>query len=342
MSSPERGRPLRLGACLSLTGRYAMFGTQAARGLRTWAALDGNVELVIEDDRGEPTELMSRLPEVATRCDLLLGPYSTHLMRAANRVISDLDHLLWNHGGSGDDVEAAVPGYVVSVLTPTSRYAEPFLRMLADRPTRAPVWLVSGRGGFARQVLDGAEMIATALGLRTERVGSPVRPPNPTDTEWSLFCAASFADDVDTVRRALALPNPPRIIGAVAAGVHEFGRAVRTPNGIYGIAQWSPGRVETTELGPDEADFLGAYGAHPGSDRPSPDYPAVQAVAAAVIATHCARATGSVKREVLWDAAVRLRTSTLYGAFGIDPVSGAQRAHRTVLTRWNEAGLHLA
>ena len=42
---------LRLGACLSLTGRYGRFGRQAANGLRVWQQLAGeDVELDIEDD----------------------------------------------------------------------------------------------------------------------------------------------------------------------------------------------------------------------------------------------------------------------------------------------------
>lgn len=69
--------------------------------------------------------------EVAPRCDVRLGPYSTQLMRTAGRLAADAGWLIWNHGGSGDDVEAAYPGHIVSVLTPASQYANPFLRHLA-------------------------------------------------------------------------------------------------------------------------------------------------------------------------------------------------------------------
>ena len=53
-------------------------------------------------------------------------------MRAAGRMAAESGWLVWNQGGSGDDVERAHPGHVVSILTPTSRYAEPFLRRLAS------------------------------------------------------------------------------------------------------------------------------------------------------------------------------------------------------------------
>ena len=49
------------------------------------------------------------LPGVAARSDLLLGPYSTVLMRAADDMAAEAGGLVWNHGGSGDDVERLTP-----------------------------------------------------------------------------------------------------------------------------------------------------------------------------------------------------------------------------------------
>jgi hypothetical protein len=41
--------------------------------------------------------------------DLLLGPYSTVLMRAADDMAAKAGWLVRNHGGSGDDVERLTP-----------------------------------------------------------------------------------------------------------------------------------------------------------------------------------------------------------------------------------------
>src|SRR5258708_39147830 len=72
---------LRVGACLSLSGTYARFGRQAALGLDIWRALDGAADLRIEDDRSDPRVLETALRRVSRECDVLLGPYSTRLMR---------------------------------------------------------------------------------------------------------------------------------------------------------------------------------------------------------------------------------------------------------------------
>ena len=324
---------LRIGACLSLSGKFAQFGRQAAQGLETWRSLDGTAEILVEDDRSDRQTLETVLPGVAARCDILLGPYSTQLMRAAGRIAAESGWLAWNHGGSGDDVERAHPGHVVSILTPTSRYAEPFLCWLASEPgEQRDLCIVHGPGSFGRQVADGAVDIARRLGISAVRAAADDQiPPLGTSAEWDLFSAGVFEQDAELVSKALRSAAPPRHVCAIAAGVREFGSVVDEPDGVFGIAQWFPGSQQDVVLGPAEDEFTGAYVSRAGT---MPDYPAVQAVAGAVIATHCARLAGSTNRGDLWAAAGELETSTLYGGFKIDPKSGAQVLHQTVLVRW--------
>jgi hypothetical protein len=111
------------------------------------------------------------------------------------------------------------------------------------------------------------------------------------------------------------------------------------PDGVYGVGQWFPGSGGRAELGPTEAEFLTAYSSLTGV---APDYPAVQAAAGAIIATHCAKLAGGVAREELWAAAAGLDTATLFGGFMIDPATGAQARHETVLVRWSANGLAAA
>ena len=329
--NPSSRASLRVGACLSLTGRFARFGRQAARGLEAWRELTDHVVLVIEDDESNLARLAAMLPVVAGRCDILLGPYSTRLMRAAGPVAADYGWLLWNHGGSGDDVEAAHPGYVVSVLTPASRYAEPFLRYLAGGRPAAGLCVTHGKGPFGEQVAAGARATAGRLGIAM-LPGTPELMDFPG--QWGLLCAGAFEEDVATVRRARSLPNPPDVICAVAAGVREFGLAIADARGIFGVGQWFPGTSERCDLGPAETDFLAAWAAR---YRSVPDYPAVQAAAAAVIATHCARLSGGTGAEALWQAALGLDGRTLFGGFKID-AAGMQVSHDATLVRWTADG----
>ena len=219
---------LRIGVCLSLSGRFAQFGQQAARGLDAWRSLDGTSDVLVEDDRSDRRELETLLPGVAAHCDLLLGPYSTQLMRTAGKMAARLGWLAWNHSGSGDDVERAHPGHVVSVLTPASRYAEPFLRHVVSEGDSRELVIVHGAGSFGRQVADGAEKIGRQFGIRTSRADAdrPFPPPIGAPEEWDLFSAGVFEQDADFVSKALRSSRPPRQVCAIAAGVREFGRVV--------------------------------------------------------------------------------------------------------------------
>src|SRR4051794_4230266 len=286
---------LRLGACLSLTGRYGRFGRQAANGLRVWQQLAGeDVELVIEDDGSDPQQLADRFPSVASRCDLLLGPYSTQLTRAAAEAMAEIDGVVWNQGGAGDDVQALCPGRMVSVLAPTSRYAVPFVRTRVGASRRAPLWVVRGRGRFGRQVAAGAVDHAAEDGLQTvEKRADGGFSFDTVPEVWDLLSAGRFEDDVAIVKAARAAAQPPRAICSIAAGVRDFACEVDEADGIYGIAQWSPGADAKARLGPSEEDFLAAYVA---LAEAQPDYPAVQAAAGAVLATRCAELAGGVDR----------------------------------------------
>ncbi len=337
------GRPdhrISVGACLSLSGRYARFGTQAARALDVWRSLDGHAELVIEDDHSDPQVLRRTLPSVAAAADVLMSPYSTQLVKAAAAMASAEGWLLWNHGGSGDDVESSQAGQVVSLLTPASRYAEQFIRRVLNQQD-IELRIVHGKGSFGRQVAAGAYQAAQRAGIHARRFELDDSWESDTPAgSWALFSAGTFEQDVDTVRRARAHPNPPSTICAVAAGVQEFASEIEHPEGIYGVGQWFPGAVANSpEIGPSETAFLTAYTSHTATCI---DYPGVQAVAGAALAAHCVRRTGTTAPGPLWAEAAALDTDTLFGGFKIDPVTGAQVKHQAVMVRWAPGGLALA
>jgi hypothetical protein len=336
----HRDHRICVGVCLSLSGRYARFGSQAARALDVWRALDGHVDLLIEDDQSDPQALKRILPRVADGSDVLLTPYSTQLVRAAAFMASAEGWLLWNHGGSGDDVENSHPGHLISLLTPASRYPESFIRRVLNGED-LELWIVSGKGSFGRQVAEGADQAAQRAGIRVRRLEhGGIWPSSAPSGSWALFSAGTFEVDVATVRRAQEHPDPPATICAVAAGVQEFASEVAHPEGIYGIGQWFPGAVaNASEIGPSETTFLTAY---QSITRTRIDYPGVQAVAGAALAVYCARQAGTTAPERLWAEAAALDTETLFGGFKIDPVTGAQVKHEAVLVRWARRELALA
>ncbi|SDU19649.1 type 1 periplasmic-binding domain-containing protein [Jiangella alkaliphila] len=329
---------ITVGACLSLTGRYERFGSQAAQALTIMTSFD-DIEVLIEDDQSDPQALTAGIRRLAGRCDVLLGPYSTQLMRTASNLAAEHDWLLWNHGGSGDDIEESHPGHIISVPTPTRHYSGPFLRWLRRRTTPAPLRIITGKGSFARQVAAGALAEAGLHELEAEHLEAQHLMPELTSVPWDLFSAGTFEADVEIVRRAQQLRKPPRTICSVAAGVHDFADEVRNVVDIFGVGQWFPGSSPQPGLGPSEDEFIARYVSRFGS---MPSYPAVQAAATVALATHCVRTAGTSSRQAAWDVATSLATSTLFGRFRIDPATGRQLEHEPVLVRWTHSGLRLA
>ena len=329
-------RELRVGACLSLSGRYSRFGRQVKAALELWRDFDGSAELVLEDDASDPHTLKSALPRIIENCDVILGPYSTQLTRAAAKITADYGQILWNHGGAGDDVESAFPGFMVSILTPASRYAAPFIHRLVDGYARAPLSIFQGRGAFGRQVCDGAEAAARASGIEVLRIDDTYAGERPA--VWDMFSAGTFEDDAQAFLAARRAASPPRVICCVAAGVRDFPELVGDAEGVYGVGQWFPGAtyVARPYLGPAEAKFVEAYSQRFGA---FPDYPAVQAAATAILASHCVRRTASTDGDAVWQAVAELDADTLFGRFRIDPMTGIQVGHETVLVRWTASGM---
>ena len=64
------------------------------------------------------------------------------------------------------------------------------------------------------------------------------------------------------------------------------------------------------------------------------DYPEVQSFAAGLIAQRSIEESGSLAAQSLWEAAVRLDFSTFYGRFKINPKTGRQIGHRSVIVQW--------
>ena len=156
--------------------------------------------------------------------------------------------------------------------------------------------------------------------------------PRRLSPGWDLFSAGVFEQDAETGPPGRSVCHP-----AAPAAVRDIGRSA----GVRPCRCRPGGRLRYRPVVPRQqgrhltrALRRGIRRRHVGPAVTSPDYPAVQAAAGAVIASRCARLTGSARREELWAAAAALDTSTLFGGFRVDPASGAQSKHRTVLVRW--------
>ncbi len=354
---------LSVGLSLSLSGGYAAMGRQAeaavklfvddlnaAGGLRI-GARTCELALKCHDDRSEalPCAEIYRALCGPARVDLLLGPYSSRLARVAAPIAEAAGMMMLNHGGADDGLYTRGMRMLVGVLSPASDYLVAFARLLVElKFWRKRLAIVTAATPFAGAVGAGLEQACHER--RARRRGVRVRlkyrgdfardqalarllPALRRNRINALAAAGSFAQDVALMRAVVASNLNLPVLGCVAAGVHGFAEALgEGADGIVGPSQWEEHAQIVPELGPAPGEFARRMRA---SGYRECDYPAAQAYAAGLIGCAAIRECDSLDQRRLRGALGEMRTSTLYGDFAIDRVSGRQIAHKVLLVQWH-------
>jgi branched-chain amino acid transport system substrate-binding protein len=350
---------LRLGAALSQTGLYALQGRQALQGLRLWVE-DTNargglsvpgvkravrLDLLAYDDRSRRAEVERLTAQLIRRdrVDILVGPYSSGLTRAAAAIAEAHGKLLWNHGGSSDAIMQQGWRWLVNLPTPASRYFAGLFAALAGwlRPGERLAIVQRQGSPFAAEVAAGTRQLAERGGLCPLPAWSyPTAPEQLAALLQEVAAAAPallvgvgrYADDVALVRalaeRRLAL----KAVAVVAAPMQAFYQDLQAAaEGCIGPSQWEPEGAARPDCGPSSAEFVARYRQRYGE---LPDYPAAQAYAAGVLIARCIAQAGTCDDAELRRAARQLVCRTFYGDFRLDPETGVQIGHETVLVQW--------
>jgi ABC-type branched-subunit amino acid transport system substrate-binding protein len=313
------------GAVVPLTGRYALQGAQMRIGVELWARRAGT-RLLVEDDRSEPARSTGLFQQLLTRgCRLVLPPYGSDSTRAlANARPASV---VWNHGAAADDVQR-LPG-VISLPTPASRYLLALGRAVAKLRPGGTVVLATARGPFGRFARDGFEREADGLGLHLAGAFGLADPPERiADAAPDAVLTCGPANREVELFRALGRLLPGTLCAGVSPGLSAFPELLGgDPQGFLAPVQWHPELGSSPELGPSSSDVMSAARE---SGHPEVDYVGAQAYAAALVAERCFQ----LDADDPFSPARRLRTTTFFGAFQLDPETGIQRGHRLAVVEW--------
>jgi ABC-type branched-subunit amino acid transport system substrate-binding protein len=208
---------------LSLTGPFARQGREAARGLAQWAD-EAGVALTVVDDGGSRAQAARAYGGwLEAGVDLLLGPYGSGLVRAVAAPVCAAGRLLWNHGGSADDL--ARPG-LASLPAPASTYFHGAVDEAAARGI-GRLLVARGAGPFAVAVSEGAAARAAAHGLHAHTVpaatlaaaGAPAPPAAAGPGGAATPAAAGPGSAATPAAKAAGAPAPPAAAGREGAVV---------------------------------------------------------------------------------------------------------------------------
>ena len=350
---------VKAGIPVSLSGRFQVQGKQALVGLQTWAddvnrwggiALNGGgpgvgVSVVYHDDSSKPDQVKKVTDQLINqdRVDLLFGPYSSVLARAAAEVAEVHHRLMWNQGGASDDIYQLGFRWVVGILTPASQYLSGLLPLVREAdPEATTVGVIRANpGSFPRAVTTGVQRQAGALGFKVSYIRE--YPPATTDfgdileevTEIGtqvLVVVGRISNDLQFAQQLVRQPPNLRAVAVVAAPIQEFREALGDDvEGFIGPSQWEPQGKYPNDYGPSAQTVLESLSKlHPGQI----DYPMAQAYAAGLVAQHCVEQTGTLEDRALRETAGTLDFSTFYGGFRIDPRTGRQVGRSSLIVQW--------
>ncbi len=342
--------PIRIGASLSMEGKYKEPSNMVLRGYRLWESqvnrrgglLGRPVKLVVKDDGSLPDRVEANYREMlygANPVDLVLSPYGTPLTLAALSVTESKGYVLLASAAAGARIWDQGAEFVFGVYAPADRYFIGFLDLLARNGIDS-VALVFEDSPFHRSIARGVRKWADPFGVRVvgdhpfaahapdlAAVMSKVQEANPK----ALIVSAYPPQVYEIIGWMKQHRFRPPGLGITIAPVHpDFRRRVGAfAEGIVAPSQWEPDeRIPF----PGTRQFIHDFRDANGID---PSYHAGSAYAACQILERAVKHEKSLDNQKIRDFIRSLNTVTVIGRFKVDH-TGRQTGHNPLLIQWQD------
>ncbi|MGV3741404.1 MAG: amino acid ABC transporter substrate-binding protein [Burkholderiaceae bacterium] len=339
--------PIKIGATLSLSGKYTELGLMNEKAYRLWeknvnqrGGLVGRpVKITILDDKSNAEHAKELYRQLITkdRVDLILGPYSSEITEAVSTVSEEFKYPLLASGASAVTIWDHGRRYVFGVYITADKYSVGFLELLV-KSKLTKVAIVSADDVFSQSIEAGTKSWAKRYGVDvvfsdTFKKGSPdieksVEAASKSGAD-ALMVAGHF-DDAVNGRRAIKKLNwaPKAYYATVGPAIQKYYDVLKEDAELsYSSSQWEPNLPFPGSRAFAE-DFLKTYGI-------APSYHAASAYAAGQILEAAVRKTKSLDRMKLRDTLSTLDAITVMGRYGVDP-DGRQVRHFATTVQWQK------
>ena len=350
----------KIGLSATLSGRHAIQGRESLLGIKLFTEelrARGGIEtregkslvpeLIFYDDESIPEKTKENTLRLIEKdgVDILLGPYSSSLTLACVETAGKAQRVVWNYGGSLDDIPSRARGKTVSAITGASSYFQAVVDMIHDCYAEAAEISVLRLAGsrFSQTVCEGTLLRAKERGIPTVVYDfssgtedfSSILSRAKSRGASCVFCCGGMEDDINLakwIRR-----NSDFDFGAVvtlAAAVNEFEKRLgRDADGFVSTSQWEPTLSLSPDFGPSPKEFSDRFSRAYGY---TPDYTAAQSYNMGLIIEKLIERTGETDEQTLLREALRSRFTTFYGDFRVDPGTLRQTGHRMLVTQWQD------
>jgi len=349
-SSPSLAQqPIRIGASMALTGKYALQGGYARDGYQLCqkhvnaqgGVLGRQIEFVIRDDASDEKTAIRVYEKLITedRMDAVLGPYSSPITDAVADVTEKHRKLmiaamagttsLWEKGRKN----------LIMVISSVELTPEGFID-LAARFGLKTIAVLNEDGLVAKAAAKGAAELARKKNL--DVVFSETYPKGTTDFSPLLnkvkaarpdafVIGSQIFDELITMTRQMREIdlNVKMLSSLPYGGLPDYQKRLdKAAEFVYSSTFWEPSLPY-----PGNREFVTAY--EKDFNR-APALQAANAYAGCQLFAEAARRAGSVDSDKLRDAVLKLRTKTILGDFAVDE-RGFQVAHKSVTTQWQDS-----
>ena len=252
-SAKTGGPPITIGVSLSLTGDFSADGKAFQQGYQLWAdavnasggLLGRQVKLDIVNDASSPVQVATNYQTLISvdHVDLVFGPFSTLLTKAASQVVARYGYAFVEGAGGGPSVFTRGLTNVFDVSLPVANNLVSFANWLSAMPagTRPQTAAYASQDDpFTSPQLDKARAILETAGVKT--VYNHLYPSETTD--YSPIAAGMISAKADVVLVGTLLPD-------VSAFIKQFVQQNYNPKAFIATA------------GPDQgSQFIANVGAN--------------------------------------------------------------------------------
>ena len=351
--------PIKIGAAVSDTGKFAIEGHSTKHGYEMWAdevnARGGidvagtkrKVQIIYYDDQSEPETAIKLIQRLISedKVDFLFGPYSSGLTIATSAIAAKYKKIMFAGAAAANSVFNHKNKYVFSPLSLTSSYTTSGLDALKAKGVKTIAVMHSDDAPMT-DIKNATVKQAEAMGLKVVSVQTV--PADATDITGAMRqMQAKHPDafvEAGTTLMGLLATRTMRDIGwaptyvlmiqapTEATFVKQLGAA--TAQGIMAPTQWVPTENLKDKYFGTAKDYFNAYVKKYGSN---PSYLPAGASAAGLSLQLAIEAAGSTDTEKVRQALLHMKANTFYGPIsytGLDDPSGLAGANinRKMLT----------
>ena len=352
--------PIKIGASIAQTGASASLAKIQLHGYQMCVkhtnekggVLGRKLELVVYDDASAPSTAVLLYEKLITqdKVDLVLGPNSSTITEAVADVTEKHKMPMVAPIAPVSSIYKKGRKYIFGAFSPAEAYLEGLIDLAAKKGLKT-VALINPDELFARAVAQGTLELAKKKGLQV--VLLEAYPQGSTDFSaiMAKVLAAkpdvlagptrSFDDAVAIIRQMKASNVNPRMVGlTTGVDLPRFYEALgRDAEFVYGATQWLPELVELRAGGlvPIARQYAGAreFVESYTKEYSAADlhYNAAAGYGGCQILVEAVRRAGSLDREKIRDAILKMDYSTVFGGFRVDG-NGLQIAHKALMFQW--------